>query len=83
MAGIVLWSAALIGFTLLAAVVVGWLPESLFAGLAIVSSIASLAGIVFFPSAFPVFSTIGALAIDVATLAAVLWYQWMPSDLTA
>ena len=79
--GVVLWSVALVGFALAAAVVFGWLPESYFAALAIVSAVASLAGIVFFPVAFPTFSTLGALAIDIVTLAAVLWYQWEPSDL--
>ena len=81
--GVVLWGVALVGFTLAAAVVFGWLPETYFAALAIVSAVASLAGIVFFPIAFPTFSTLGALAIDIVTLAAVIWYQWEPSDLTA
>lgn len=49
----------------------------------VLSSAASLVGIAFFPTAFPLFSTIGALVIDIAVLAAVLWYQWVPSDLTA
>lgn len=79
--GAVLWSVALVGFALAAAVVFGWLPESYFAALAVVSSVASLAGIVFFPVAFPTFSTLGALAIDIVTLAAVIWYRWAPSDL--
>ena len=81
--GLILWSAALVGFALVAAIVFGWLPEAWFATLAILSSAASLVGIAFFPMAFPVFSTIGALVIDIAVFAAVLWYQWVPSDLTA
>jgi hypothetical protein len=81
--GVIVWSVALVGFVLVAAIVMGWLPEAWFVSLVIVSSIASLAGIALFPLAFPLFSTIGALVIDVAMLAAVLWYQWVPSDLTA
>ncbi|HEY6957850.1 MAG TPA: hypothetical protein VI814_03415 [Candidatus Limnocylindria bacterium] len=79
--GVFLWSIALIGFALAAAVIFGWLPESYFAALAVAASVASLAGIVFFPIAFPTISTLGALAIDIVTLAAVIWYQWEPSDL--
>lgn len=79
--GVILWTIALVGFAVLAGVVFGWLPEAWFATVAVTSSIASLAGLVFFPTAFPVFSTIGAAAIDVVTLAAALWYHWVPSDL--
>ncbi|MGZ6255750.1 MAG: hypothetical protein ACXWMB_01890 [Candidatus Limnocylindria bacterium] len=40
---------------MLAAVVMGWLPEDWF----------------------------GTLVVNVAVLAAVLWFQWVPSDLVA
>ena len=76
-----LWSLALVGFVMLAAVVMGWLPESWWLPLAIGSVAASLAGLLFFPIAFPVFSTLGALAANVVVLVAVLWYQWVPADL--
>ncbi len=36
-----------------------------------------------FPLAFPTTSTIGALVVDVAVLAAALWFHWAPSDLAA
>ncbi|HEX2883013.1 MAG TPA: hypothetical protein VHQ42_00420 [Candidatus Limnocylindria bacterium] len=81
--GVVVWSLAIAGFVALAAVVVGWLPEAWFAPVAIASSVVSLLGIVLFPAAFPVFSTIGAFAVNVAVLAAVLWFDWVPSDLAA
>ena len=81
--GTVLWTLAVVGFVALGAVVMGWLPEAWWQPLAIGSSLASLAGLLFFPIAFPVFSTIGAFAVDVAVLAAVLWYGWVPSDLAA
>lgn len=79
--GGVLWTVALVGFAALAATVVGWLPASMFDGLAIGSASASLLGLVLFPIAFPTFSTIGALIIDLAVLSAVFWYQWQPSEL--
>lgn len=78
-----LWTASIVGFTALAAVVFGWLPASWWAPLAVGSSLVSLAGLLFFPIAFPAFSTMGALAIDAAVLAAVLWFHWVPADLTS
>ena len=78
-----LWTLAIVGFAALAAVVVGWLPEAWWVPLAVGASAASLAGLVLFPVAFPLFSTLGALAANVAVLVAVLWYQWVPSDLAA
>jgi hypothetical protein len=81
--GIVVWSVALIGFVILAGVVMGWLPVAWWVPLAILSSIASLIGVVLFPTAFPTFSTIGAVAVDVAVLVGVIWADWSPTDLPA
>jgi hypothetical protein len=81
--GGLLWTVALVGFIVLAGVVLGWLPESWWAPVAVVSSVASLAGLVLFPVAFPVFSTLGAAVVDLAVLAAVLWLGWTPADLPA
>jgi hypothetical protein len=81
--GFVLWTTALVGFAVLAGVVVGWLPASWWGPVGVVASVASLAGIVLFPMAFPVFSTIGAVVVDVAVLAAILWFGWTPADLPA
>jgi hypothetical protein len=76
-----LWALAIVGFAALAAVVMGWLPEAWWVPLASGASVASLAGLFLFPVAFPLFSTIGAFAANVAVLVAVLWFQWVPSDL--
>ena len=81
--GVAVWVASLVGFTALAFVVVGWLPEAWWMPLAVGSSVTSLLGILLFPVAFPTFSTIGAIAVDAAVLAAVLWLHWSPGDLTA
>jgi len=81
--GTVLWTLALVGFVALSAVVMGWLPEAWLQPLAIASSLASLVGLLVFPVAFPVFSSVGAFLVDVAVLAAVVWYGWVPSDLAA
>ena len=78
-----LWILAIVGFAALAAVVVGWLPEAWWVPLAIGASAVSLAGLFLFPVAFPLFSTVGAFAVNAAVLVAVLWFQWVPSDLAA
>ena len=81
--GVALWTIALVGFVALAAVVMGWLPIEWWTPLAVVSSIVSIAGIVLFPTAFPVLSNVGAIVIDVAVLAAVAWFNWSPAQLPA
>jgi hypothetical protein len=81
--GGVLWSAAMVAFAALAAVVIGWLPDAWFAPLAVGASAVSLAGMLLFPIAFPLFSTIGALVVNIALLVAVLWVHWTPSDLAS
>jgi hypothetical protein len=81
--GVVLWLAAMIGFIALAAIVMGWLPQTWWVPLAIVSSVVSLAAIALFPSAFPTTSTIGAVVVDAAVLIAVLWFHWVPADVAA
>ena len=81
--GATVWSVAMIGFVLLGAMVVGWLPETYWTPLAVVASIASLAGVLLFPIAFPTMSTIGAVAVDLSVLVAVLWYHWTPSQLAS
>ena len=81
--GVVVWAASIVGFAALAAVVVGWLPATWWQPLAIGSSVISLIGLLLFPTAFPTFSTIGALVVDAAVLAAVFAFHWGPADLPA
>lgn len=77
-----LWTASIVGFGALAGVVFGWLPASWWAPLAVGSALVSLAGLMFFPVAFPPASTIGALAVDAVVLVAVLGIHWVPADIT-
>jgi hypothetical protein len=81
--GASIWTVAIVGFAALAAVVAGWLPSSWFTPLAIASSAISLAGIVVFPMAFPMSSTIGALTVDVVLLVAATWFRWLPIEFGA
>jgi hypothetical protein len=81
--GAVLWTAAIVGFAAVAGVVIGWLPATWWQPLAVGSSLVSLVGVLVFPLAFPTFSTIGAVVVNVAVLAAVTLFDWAPSDLAA
>ncbi len=81
--GVVVWTASIVGFAALAAVVMGWLPEAWWATLAIGSAIVSLIGLLLFPLAFPTGSAIAAFAVDAVLLVAVIWASWEPSELAA
>ena len=67
----------------LAGVVMGWLPASWWAPLGLAGAIVSLVGVLLFPVAFPTFSTIGAIAVDAAVLAALLGFHRAPADLAS
>src|SRR5262245_5963814 len=81
--GVALWGAAMIGFVLAAGVVVGWLPDEWWRPLAVGASLCSLAGLLLFPAAFPLTSSIGALVVDLVVLGGVLWADWSPDNLEA
>jgi hypothetical protein len=80
--GGLLWTASIVGFAALAGVVAGWLPGTWFTPLAVASVAVSLAGVALFPIAFPTSSTIGAIAVDLVVLLAVVT-GWDPSRLEA
>lgn len=82
-AGVVIWATAIVGFAALAAVVIGWLPATWWVPLAVGSAAVSLAGLALFPTAFPPASSVGALVVDVAVLASVLWLHWAPEQLAS
>ena len=81
--GVAVWSVSIIGFALLAGVVIGWLPAAWWVPLALASAASSLLGVVLFPLAFPPYSTVAAAALDVALIVAVSVYHWAPTDLPA
>jgi hypothetical protein len=81
--GVALWAIAMVGFVVLAGVVMGWLPDDWWAPLGVVAPVVSIASIVLFPNALPTFSTIGALVIDGVVLTSVVWAHWTPADLAA
>lgn len=79
---VVLFGAALLGFIGASLSVMSWLvPHDLWRTLAIVSSVISLIALILFWSAFPALipNKVGAIAVDIATLACLLWLKW-PSE---
>ena len=80
-AGAVSWTVAIVGFAVVSAVILGWLPASWWAPVALASALASIVGLVLFPLAFPPMSSLAALAVDVVLLAAVLVFRWAPEQL--
>ncbi len=81
-AGAVAWVVAIAGFAAVAGIVIGWLPASWWARVALGAAAASIVGLLLFPTAFPTFSTVAALVVDLAVVAAVLWLRWTPAQLT-
>lgn len=81
--GLALWSAALVGFVLAGGIVLGWLPLDWWRPIAVGASLCSLAGILLFPAAFPLTSTVGALVVDLVVLGAVVLADWTPGHLAA
>ena len=81
--GVVLWSVAIVGFAILAAVTMGWLPAGWWPPVAVISAVSSLIVILVFPAAFPPLSVLGAVVIDLACLAAAVWLHWLPTELSA
>jgi hypothetical protein len=78
---VVTWLVAAVGFIAAGLGLLGWLvPPEPWRTLAVVSAIVSLLGLVFFWNAFASFfpNKVGAIAVDVATLVAILWAHWPP-----
>lgn len=77
--GFVLFLLAFLGFAGAALAVMGWLvPHELWRSLAVWSAVISLVAIFLFWNAFVAFfpNKVGAVAVNAATLAALLWMNW-------
>jgi hypothetical protein len=75
---VVLFLIATIGFVIAA---VGlWNGAEWFRTAAVVSAVVSLLAIGLFPAQLPTFSMIGAVAVDVALLAAILVFHWPATE---
>ncbi len=82
---LVLWTIPMVGFTLAGLGVLGIaVPTTWIRPLAVVSAVVSIAGIVLFWHAFPTMTNrIGAIAVDIVVLWAVLVAHWPSSDVVA
>ncbi|HJP88734.1 MAG TPA: hypothetical protein VJ850_06875 [Candidatus Limnocylindrales bacterium] len=78
--GVVIWSAAIIGFSAAAAILLGWLPATCWVSVAVGAALVSLVGLFLFPTAFPTTSSIGAFVVNSAVLVAVLWGGFGPAQ---
>ena len=77
-AEIILWLIPTIGFVIAA---IGlWNGAEWFRTVAVFSAVASLLAIGIFPAQLPTFSMIGAVAVDVALLAAILVFGWPTTE---
>ena len=75
------WALALVGFVATALAFWGiGLPVGTWRGFALVSAIASAAGIVCFLGSWPAFNTFAALAVNLGVIVAI-WLRWPPQTL--
>ncbi len=81
--GVVIWIAALLGFTVSALGIFGLLvPVEWWPTLAVISAIVSLIALMLFWDAFPgTLNKVGAIGVDVAALVALLGANWPSADM--
>lgn len=70
------WLVSLVGFV--AAALLFWFGNDAWQPIAIVSAVASTAGIVLFFGTWPLFNTLAALAVNAIVLVALLVLRWTP-----
>jgi hypothetical protein len=80
--GGVIWVLVAIGFIASSMGFFGILvPANGWRTLAIVFAVISLVAILLFGRTWPIFNLIGAYAMNIATLVALLWHQWPPLEM--
>ncbi len=80
--GSVIWVLVAVGF--IASSMGFWgilVPASWWRPLAIVFAVISLAGLILFGRSWPIFNLVGAYAMNIATLIALLWRHWPPLEM--
>jgi hypothetical protein len=82
---VVIWAVATLGAIGAGLGAFGWpVTQEAWRTWAVVSSIVSLVGLGFFWHAFAaIHNKLGAIAVDVAALVAILWANWPPPDVIA
>ena len=82
LAGGIIWVLIAIGFIASSMSFYGVLvPTNWWRSLAVVFAVISLVGLVLFGRSWPVFNFIGASALNIAVLAALLWREWPPFEM--
>ncbi len=76
-----IWVLVAVGFIVSCMSFYGLLvPADWWRPLAIVFAVVSLAGLVLFGRSWPIFNFVGASAMNLAVLVALLWLDWPPLD---
>ena len=82
LAGGIIWGIVAVGFIASTMSFYGLLmPPNWWRPLAVVFAVISLVGLILFGRSWPIFNLIGALAMNIATLVALLWLHWPPFDM--
>ena len=78
----VVWTLAAVGFLLSFLSFLGIvLPTDIWRSLAVVFAVVSLLGLGIFWGNWPMFNTIGALAMNITVLVTQLWIDWPPFEM--
>jgi hypothetical protein len=73
-----IWLLPLAGFLVAAGAL--WAGIDLWRAIAVASAAVSLLAIALFPVQLPLFSLVGAVAVDLATIIGLIWLQWPAAD---
>jgi hypothetical protein len=80
--GGIIWVIIAVGFIISAASFFGILfPASWWRPVAVIFAVLSLIGLLLFGRNWPIFNFIGASAMNIAVLVALLWFHWPPVDM--
>jgi hypothetical protein len=82
LAGGIFWAISAVGFVASSMGFYGILvPAHLWRPLAAVFAVISLVALILFGRSWPIFNLLGASAMNVVILAAIVWLQWPPVDM--
>ena len=82
LAGGIIWGIVAVGFIASSMSFYGLLlPANWWRPLAVIFAVISLVGLILFGRSWPIFNFIGASAMNIATLVALLWLHWPPLDM--
>jgi hypothetical protein len=78
----IIWVVVAVGFIVSSMSFYGiFVPTNWWRPLAVVFAVISLVGLVLFGRSWPAFNFIGAFAMNIAVIVALLWFHWPPIDM--